>query len=220
MAAGAGDREYLVLVTAAILDSAGVDGKAGRLPGAKQRGLVALFGLLQLMVDDTYGALGLADAQWSPKSRNVATPTLRSRPLLENPYRDPPTAQPRQPVEREPYSNTPDFGGQSRTPEPGRRVRLAKIKDPNPFLGKGDVKVEDWIFDMQQKMKVNYTEFPDESVALAYAASLTTGDARSLIRDRLIEGSVGQIETAAQLFRILQRAYGVSKETEISKLLL
>ena len=92
--------------------------------------------------------------------------------------------------------------------------RLVRIKDPAPFTGKDDYKINDWIFDMRNKLTQNSSEFDSETLKIAYTARLVGGDARDLIRDRLEPGSVDQISSAEQIFKILQQAYGKSKETE------
>jgi hypothetical protein len=92
--------------------------------------------------------------------------------------------------------------------------RVVRIKDPAPFTGKDDYKINDWIFDMRNKLTQNSSEFDSETLKIAYTARLVAGDARDLIRDRLEPGSVDQISSAEQIFKILQQAYGKSKETE------
>ena len=94
------------------------------------------------------------------------------------------------------------------------RQRLVRIKDPAPFTGKDDYKINDWIFDMRNKLTQNSSEFDSETLKIAYTARLVGGDARDMIRDRLEPGSVDQISSAEQIFKILQQAYGKSKETE------
>jgi len=108
-------------------------------------------------------------------------------------------------------------GGQYRgsaSPGYGERPRLVRIKDPAPFTGKDDYQINDWVFDMRNKLTQNSTEFDGEPLKIAYTARLVTGDARDLIRDRLEPGSVGQISSVEQIFKILQQAYGKSKEME------
>jgi hypothetical protein len=92
--------------------------------------------------------------------------------------------------------------------------RIVQIKDPAPFTGTDDPKVNDWIFDMRNKLTQNSSEFDSETLKIAYTARLVAGSARDLIRDRLEPGSVGQISSVEQIFKILQQAYGKSKETE------
>jgi hypothetical protein len=92
--------------------------------------------------------------------------------------------------------------------------RIVRIKDPAPFTGTDDPKVNDWIFDMRNKLTQNSYEFDSETLKIAYTARLVAGSARDLIRDRLEPGSVDQISSAEQIFKILQQAYGKSKETE------
>jgi hypothetical protein len=94
------------------------------------------------------------------------------------------------------------------------RRQLVRIKDPAPFTGKDDYKINDWIFDMRSKLTENSSEFDGETLKIAYTARLVAGDARDIIRDRLEPGSVDQISSAEQIFKILQQAYGKSKETE------
>ena len=108
-------------------------------------------------------------------------------------------------------------GGQYRgsaSPGYGDRPRLVRIKDPAPFTGKDDYQINDWVFDMRNKLTQNSTEFDGEPLKIAYTARLVAGDARDLIRDRLEPGSVGQISSVEQIFKILQQAYGKSKEME------
>jgi hypothetical protein len=110
------------------------------------------------------------------------------------------------------------FGGQRQGSPPlsvhGDRPRLVRIKDPAPFTGKDDYQINDWIFDMRNKLTQNSSEFDGEPLKIAYTARLVAGDARDFIRDRLEPGSVGQISTVEQIFKILQQAYGKSKEME------
>jgi hypothetical protein len=94
------------------------------------------------------------------------------------------------------------------------RQRLIRIKDPAPFTGKDDYKINDWIFDMRNKLTQNSSEFDSEALKIAYTARLVSGDARDMIRDRLEPESVDQISSAEQIFKILQQAYGKSRETE------
>jgi len=125
----------------------------------------------------------------------------RRRPTFEGPRDD----QPRESVAPSTYTVQTDH-----TPP----QRLVRIKDPAPFTGKDDYKINDWIFDMRSKLTQNSSEFDSETLKIAYTARLVGGDARDLIRDRLEPGSVDQISSAEQIFRILQQAYGKSKETE------
>jgi hypothetical protein len=126
----------------------------------------------------------------------------RRRPTFEGPRDD----QPRESVAPSTYTAQIDY-----TP---LRQRLVRIKDPAPFTGKDDYKINDWIFDMRNKLTQNSSEFDGETLKIAYTARLVGGEARDLIRDRLEPGSVDQISSAEQIFKILQQAYGKSKETE------
>jgi hypothetical protein len=94
------------------------------------------------------------------------------------------------------------------------RQRIVRIQDPAPFTGKDDYKINDWVFDMRNKLTQNSSEFDSETLKIAYTARLVAGDARDLIRDRLEPGSVDQISSAEQIFKILHQAYGKSRETE------
>ena len=67
---------------------------------------------------------------------------------------------------------------------------------------------------MRNKLTQNSSEFDSETLKIAYTARLVAGDARDLIRDRLEPGSVDQISSAEQIFKILHQAYGKSRETE------
>ena len=83
------------------------------------------------------------------------------------------------------------------------RQRLIRIKDPAPFTGKDDYKINDWIFDMRNKLTQNSSEFDSEALKIAYTARLVSGDARDMIQDRLEPESVDQISSAKQIFKIL-----------------
>jgi hypothetical protein len=92
------------------------------------------------------------------------------------------------------------------------RQRLVRIKDPAPFTGKDDYLIEDWTFDMRNKLTQNSSEFDSEALKVAYAARLVAGEARDFIRDGLQPDSVAPIVEVEQIFKILQQAYGKSKE--------
>ncbi len=94
---------------------------------------------------------------------------------------------------------------------PGRQ-RLVRIKDPAPFTGKDDYPINDWVFDMRNKLTQNSYEFDGEPLKIAYTARLVSGEARDFIRDRLEPDSVDPILSVDQIFKILQQAYGKSKE--------
>ena len=126
----------------------------------------------------------------------------RRRPTFEGPRDD----QQRESVAPSTHTTQTDY--------PPFRQRLVRIKDPAPFTGKDDYKINDWIFDMRNKLTQNSSEFDSEALKIAYTARLVGGDARDLIRDRLEPDSVDQISSAEQIFKILQQAYGKSKETE------
>jgi hypothetical protein len=110
------------------------------------------------------------------------------------------------------------FGGQCQGSLPfsvhSDRLRLVRIKDPAPFTGKDDYQINDWIFDIRNKLIQNSSEFDGEPLKIAYTVRLVAGDARNFICNRLEPGSVGQISTIEQIFKILQQAYGKSKEME------
>jgi hypothetical protein len=92
------------------------------------------------------------------------------------------------------------------------RQRLVRIKDPAPFTGKDDYPIDDWVFDMRNKLTQNSYEFDGEPLKIAYTARLVSGEARDFIRDRLEPDSVDPILSVDQIFKILQQAYGKSKE--------
>ena len=92
------------------------------------------------------------------------------------------------------------------------RQRLVRIKDPAPFTGKDDYLIEDWTFDMRNKLTQNSSEFDNEALKVAYTARLVAGEARDFIRDGLQPDSVAPIVEVEQIFKILQQAYGKSKE--------
>ena len=56
---------------------------------------------------------------------------------------------------------------------------------------------------MRNKLTQNSFEFDSETLKIAYTARLVGGDARDIIRDRLELGSVDQISSAEQIFKIL-----------------
>ena len=92
------------------------------------------------------------------------------------------------------------------------RQQLVRIKDPAPFTGKDDYLIDDWVFDMRNKLTQNSSEFDGEPLKIAYTARLVAGRARDFIRTRLKPGSVDPIVSAEQIFAILQQAYGKSDE--------
>jgi hypothetical protein len=83
------------------------------------------------------------------------------------------------------------------------RQRLVRIKDPAPFTGKDDYLIEDWTFDMRNKLTQNSFEFDSEALKVAYAARLVAGEARDFIRDGLQPDSVVPIVKVEQIFKIL-----------------
>jgi hypothetical protein len=92
------------------------------------------------------------------------------------------------------------------------RQRSIRIKDPAPFTGKDDYLIEDWTFDMRNKLTQNSSEFDSDALKVAYVARLVAGDPRDFIRDGLQPGSVAPIVEVEQIFKILHQAYGESKE--------
>jgi hypothetical protein len=100
---------------------------------------------------------------------------------------------------------------------PGSNHRGIRIKDPDAFTGAIDQHVDDWIYDMRNKLAEPSSQLGDERLRVAYTARLVTGDAREQIRDRLDANCAIPIETTEEIFEILQQVYGESKETQRHK---